>query len=173
MINILVIFNLLILIVLLYWMVIDISKYIGIIVIILGVILSFYFFIFRQYKMMFMKLIKFINDFIIKNNEKFIDLMLYDLDEFKGKVEFEKDWKKVFLYLIFIKVEIDNFLCGGLIILVFKIFSFVKNIKKNLNKYYFEYYELIIFDIVIENLSMIIDLKRKDLLIDDVIYLSK
>lgn len=171
--NILAILNLLILIALSYWMAIDISKYIGIIVTILGAISSLYFFIFRQHKMMLMKSIKSINDLIIKNNEKFIDSMLHDLDEPKGKVELEKNRKKVSLYLTFIKVEIDNFPCGGPITSVFKTSSFVKNIKKNLNKYYSEYHESITFDTVIENPSMIIDPKRKDLLIDDAIHSSK
>jgi len=171
--NYLTIFNLLILIAFSYWLSFDINKYAGIFFTVIGAISSLYFFIFRQHKMMLMKSIKSINDLIIKNNEKFIDSMLHDLSEPKGKVELEKDRKKVSLYLTFIKVEIDNFPCGGPITSVFKDSQTVKDIKKSLNKYYSDYHEAITFDTVIENPSMNIESQKKDLLIDGAIHSSK
>lgn len=166
-------FNILIIIAISYWLSFDFSKIFGILLTIAGAMSSLYFFIFRQHKMMLMKSIKSINDLIIKNNEKFIDSMLHDVSEAKGKIELEKDRKKVSLYLTFIKVEIDNFPCGGPITSVFKTTIFVKDIKKSLNSHYSDYHEAITFDTVIENPSMSIDSKEKDLIIDKAIHLSK
>lgn len=171
--NFITVLNLLILLALSYWLSFDFNKYFGILVTIMGATSSLYFFIVRQHKMMLMKSIKSINDLIIKNNEKFIDSMLHDLSETKGKIELEKDRKKVSLYLTFIKVEIDNFPYGGPITSVFKSSKSVKNIKKSLNKYYSDYHEAITLDTVIENPSMILDTKKKDLLIDGAIHSSK
>lgn len=171
--NISVLFNILFVLVISYWLSFDFNKILGIILTFAGGISSLYFFIFRQHKIMLMKSIKSINDLIIKNNEKFIDSMLHDCKEPKGKVDLEKDRKKVSLYLTFIKVEIDNFPCGGPISSVFKKTDFVKDIKKNLNKHYSDYHESITLDTIIENPSMDIDSKKKDLIIDRAIHLSK
>lgn len=170
--NLLTLFNILILMAISYWLSFDFNRLLGAFLTIFGAASSLYIFIFRQHKAMLMKSIKSINDLLIKNNEKFIDSMLHDVSEIKGKNELEKDRKKVSLYLTFIKVEIDNFPCGGPITSAFKNAEIVKNIKKNINIYYSDYQEAITLDTVIESPSIEITKKNKDLMIDRAIHLS-
>lgn len=170
--NFLTILNLIFLIAISYWFSFDFNKYLGAFLTLIGGISSLYFFIFRQHKVMLMKSIKSINDLLIKNNEKFIDSMLQDVSESKSRKELEKDRKKVSLYLTFIKVEIDNFPCGGPISSLFKSTKFIKEIKKNLNSHYSDYHEAITLDTIIENPSMEIPANTKDLIIDKVIHSS-
>lgn len=155
------------------WLSWDFTKILAFGVPIVGATSSLYFFIFRQHKLMLMKSIRSINDFLIKNNEKFIDSMLHDLSESKGKNDLEKDRKKVLLYLTFLKVEMDNFPCGGPVTSFFLNTKKVKEIRKNLNSFYSKYHECVTFDTIIENPSMEIEAKKKDKIIDDVIHASK
>lgn len=164
--------NLVFVLALSYWLSFDFNKYLGGFLTLIGGISSLYFFIFRQHKVMLMKSIKSINDLLIKNNEKFIDSMLHDVNDTKGRVELEKDRKKVLLYLTFIKVEIDNFPCGGPISSLLKSTQFIKKVKKNLNSFYSDYHEVITLDTVIENPSMEIPANKKDLIIDKAIHSS-
>lgn len=170
--NFLTILNLVFVLAVSYWLSFDFNKYFGGFLTLIGGISSLYFFIFRQHKVMLMKSIKSINDLLIKNNEKFIDSMLHDVNDTKGRVDLEKDRKKVLLYLTFIKVEIDNFPCGGPISSLFKSTQFIKKIKKNLNNFYSDYHEVITLDTVIENPSMEIPANKKDLIIDKAIHSS-
>ncbi|MFP0868606.1 hypothetical protein [Acinetobacter baumannii] len=155
------------------WSSFDFLKYWGLIGSAIGAFSSLYIFIFRQHKMLLMKSIKSINDLMIKNNEKFIDAMLHDLNDNKGKTDLEKDRKKVSLYLTFIKVEIDNFPIGGPISSYFKNNSKNKKIKQKLNQSFSDYQETITLDTLIENPSMQIELCDKEQIIDKVIHHSK
>lgn len=169
----LVFLNLLIITYISIWFSLDISKIIVIALPLIGATSSLYVFIFRQHKLMLMKSIRSVNDLLIKNNEKFIDSMLHDRSESKGKIDLEKDRKKVLLYLTFLKVEMDNFPCGGPVTSFFKNTKKVKEIRKNLNSFYSNYHECVTLDTIIENPSMEIKENKKDKIIDDVIHASK
>lgn len=169
----LILLNLLLFTIISYWFSLDISKILFYGVPIAGAISSFFVFIYRQHKLMLMKSIRSVNDLLIKCNEKFIDAMLHDLSEAKGKVDLEKDRNKVLLYLTFLKVEMDHFPCGGPVTSFFKNTKNVKEIRINLNGFYSKYHELVTLDTMIENPSMVIEEKKKDKIIHDVIHASK